>query len=83
MGKISNLSSYGFNEQPQFDGFINSLKEKADTTEIAEQVKKQESDIKTSMTLTRNKTSKYSGLTLISNKAETHSRLRKVGKTWP
>ena len=46
MGKISNLSSYGFNEQPQFDGFINSLKEKADTTEIAEQVKKQESDIK-------------------------------------
>ena len=46
MVKISNLSSYGFNEQPQFDGFINSLKEKADTTEIAEQVKKQESDIK-------------------------------------
>lgn len=46
MGKISNLSSYGFNEQPRFDGFINSLKEKADTTEIAEQVKKQESDIK-------------------------------------
>ena len=46
MGKISNLSSYGFNEQQQFDGFINSLKEKADTTEIAEQVKKQESDIK-------------------------------------
>ena len=46
MGKISNLSSYGFNEQPQFDGFINSLKEKADTTEIAEQIKKQESDIK-------------------------------------
>ena len=46
MGKNSNLSSYGFNEQPQFDGFINSLKEKADTTEIAEQIKKQESDIK-------------------------------------
>lgn len=46
MGKISNLNSYGFSEQPQFDGFINSLKEKADTTEIAEQVKKQESDIK-------------------------------------
>ena len=46
MGKISNLNSYGFSEQPRFDGFINSLKEKADTTEIAEQVKKQESDIK-------------------------------------